>query len=153
MGKTTSRTTSRVCLQTKSSHTVIGQFCIRIICRSCTINVVRSPSTGPFGVNLNCLRINTEILKCPIPLWTDLEGPGFAVLVSWAVRPNPASGLARSRTIDHHAVEQRTTGRADQLVESHQTPDVRAGGICFTQSARTTIRKGRINYLHRKCER
>src|SRR3954447_23285981 len=72
MGKTTSRTTSRVCLQTKSSHTVIGQFCIRIICRSCTINVVRSPSTGPFGVNLNCLRINTEILKCPIPLWTDL---------------------------------------------------------------------------------
>src|SRR3954447_24427782 len=74
MGKTTSRTTSRVCLQTKSSHTVIGQFCIRIICRSCTINVVRSPSTGPFGVNLNCLRINTEILKCPIPLWTDLAG-------------------------------------------------------------------------------
>src|SRR3954469_21969794 len=73
MGKTTSRTTSRVCLQTKSSHTAIGQFCIRIICRSCTINVVRSPSTGPFGVNLNCLRINTEILKCPIPLWTDLD--------------------------------------------------------------------------------
>src|SRR5437763_14823322 len=55
-----------------------------------------------------------------------IEGPGFAVLVSWAVRPNPASRLARSRTVDHHAVEQRTTGRADQPLESHQTPDVRA---------------------------
>src|SRR3954453_8956242 len=60
-------------LASKSGHTTIGQFDIRTIYRSCSIKIVRSPSTGTFNAHLNCLRIGTQIRKCPIPLWADLD--------------------------------------------------------------------------------
>ena len=59
--------------QAKSGHTTIGQFDIRTIYRSCSIKIVRSPSTGTFNRPLNCLRIGTRIRKCPIPWWPGLE--------------------------------------------------------------------------------
>src|SRR4051812_29180957 len=66
----------------KSVHTAIGQFCICTVYRSCSIIVVRSPSTGTFNAHLNCFISSTCILKCPIPLWADL-----------AVHLSPAEGI------------------------------------------------------------